>query len=350
MTHLIKIGYGLLIPLFLTIGSIVQAQQTQGSPFQQQGVVIEPGERGQWDGRYTDPGAVVYYDGLFHMFRNGFQGWPASVQIGYLTSDDGIHWEEVTEDPVLHTDEVPFADVAALASSVIVRDDGTWMLYFYTWNSTAKWLGNGNIGLATADNPLGPWTVMDEPVLVPSESGAWDDNTVNQPSVVVGEDGEYMMFYSGYGTSGKTSIGMATSADGITWTKYDDPATEGEFAESDPVFFGNDAGWDSGSLHQPRVVQNDDGQLVMVYRQRVLGGGNMRLGVAVSDDGLNWQRYGEGPVFAPADVTESASGFWFTALEYHDGTYYLYVESDGGQPGTRIFVFTYDGTFDTSEN
>src|SRR5215208_4112701 len=97
--------------------------------------VVMRGERGEWDGRYTDPGAVVYHDGLFHMFRNGFQGWPAPVQIGYLTSPDGLNWTEVSEEPVLTSDEVPFAGVAALAASVLVEDDGTWVLYFYTWES-----------------------------------------------------------------------------------------------------------------------------------------------------------------------------------------------------------------------
>jgi predicted GH43/DUF377 family glycosyl hydrolase len=191
---------------------------------------------------------------------------------------------------------------------------------------------------------------MDEPVLVPGGKGTWDADTVNQPSVIVNGDDEFLMFYSGYGPSGETSIGMATSEDGITWTKHDNPETGDEFAESDPVFFGGDTGWDSGSLHQPRVVQNDNGQLVMVYRLRRLGRGNMRLGVAVSDDGLNWRRYGDTPTFAPTDVTDNTNGFWFTALEYVDDTYYLYVESDGGKSGTRIYTYTYDGIFDTMGN
>src|SRR5687768_6024087 len=67
--------------------------------------VVTRGERDEWDGRYTDPGAVVYHDGLFHMFRNGFRGWPASVQIGYLTSPDGLNWTEVREEPVLMSDD-----------------------------------------------------------------------------------------------------------------------------------------------------------------------------------------------------------------------------------------------------
>ncbi|MBL0347003.1 hypothetical protein [Candidatus Villigracilis affinis] len=51
--------------------------------------IVSKGESGTWDDRYTDPGAVVFYDGVFHMFRNGFRGYPAESQVGCVTSTDG---------------------------------------------------------------------------------------------------------------------------------------------------------------------------------------------------------------------------------------------------------------------
>src|SRR5215216_7718928 len=48
--------------------------------------VVSKGPGGSWDDRYTDPGAVLYYDGTFHMFRTGFRGFPAESQVGYVTS------------------------------------------------------------------------------------------------------------------------------------------------------------------------------------------------------------------------------------------------------------------------
>ena len=145
----------------------VFAQDDVVSPFTQQGdsPIVERPRRTRdnrdadlWDGQYTDPGAVLYHDGQFHMFRNGFVGWPARVRIGYLVSDDGITWIEPQEEPTLDTLDVPYAEVTALASSAYVEDDGTWVLYFYTWNTTSG-SGQGAIGRATADNPLGPWTI-----------------------------------------------------------------------------------------------------------------------------------------------------------------------------------------------
>ena len=46
--------------------------------------IVPNGEPGTWDDRFTDPGAVIYHDGIFHMFRNGFRGFPAESQWGML--------------------------------------------------------------------------------------------------------------------------------------------------------------------------------------------------------------------------------------------------------------------------
>jgi len=52
------------------------------------------------------------------------------------------------------------------------------------------------------------------------------------------------MFYVGIGDQNHLGmIGMATSTDGIHWTKYDNPETTGDlFALSDPIFSQADTG------------------------------------------------------------------------------------------------------------
>ena len=52
----------------------------------------------------------------------GFNGWPASVQIGYATSDDGLKWTEVSPDPVMMTDFISsllYISFKTLSKSVI---------------------------------------------------------------------------------------------------------------------------------------------------------------------------------------------------------------------------------------
>ena len=75
--------------------------------------IVSKGQPGTWDDRFTDPGAVIYHDGMFHMFRNGFKGFPAESQVGYVTSPDGYTWTKQENDqPVLKTsDEIGRAHV-----------------------------------------------------------------------------------------------------------------------------------------------------------------------------------------------------------------------------------------------
>ncbi|MBX3065916.1 MAG: hypothetical protein KF726_23260 [Anaerolineae bacterium] len=315
--------------------------------FQSDPVISHSKHYRDWDDRYTDPGAVLYHDGMFHMFRNGFRNWPAEVQIGYLTSPDGLTWTEAQEEPVLTSAEVPYAGLAALASSALVEADGTWVLYFYTWEARNNNAGN-KIGRATAASPLGPWKVDAEPVLVPDKAGSWDDLQVNAPRVLTTDDG-YVMYFAGARKGDNSNlgsgIGMATSTDGIHWQKYNDPATtDVSFAESDPVLQSNDP---TRFWHQPNVQHTPDGW-VLVYRSASVtplqGGPKMALEYAVSEDGIHFKSGSQNPLWR-YDKIPNSNGFWYTALVYHDGTYYLYVEG-GRFSVTDIYVGTFEGSLE----
>ncbi len=332
-----------LLPTFLLLTLTASAQDNASlfTLYSDQPVVPHSDKAADWDFQYTDPGAVIYHDGKFHMFRNGFNGWPASVQIGYETSDDGLKWTEVSPDPVMMTKDVPYAKVAALASDIVAQDDGTWVMYFYTWNTFSGTGADGAIGRATAKEPTGPWTPDAEPVLTPGSKGSWDELRVSSPRVVKTENG-YTMYYSGSQKSNGiyTRIGMATSADGMTWTKYNDPSTtDVMYAESDPILATGDKQIFVG---QPMVQQTPDGW-TMIYRV-VTSPGHMLLGYTTSKDGIHWTYDPKTVIWKPTDIPKS-NGFWYTALVYHDDTYYLYVEGGIGQH-TQIYAATHKGSLD----
>jgi predicted GH43/DUF377 family glycosyl hydrolase len=304
------------------------------------------GEDGEWDGQYTDPGAVIFHDGQFHMFRNGFVGWPAWAGIAYHTSEDGTVWNEYSDDPVLTTDDVPFAEVGALATSVLVLNDGTWVLYLYT---VGKSFADSpattySIARATASDPAGPWEVYPEPVLLPGSDGEWDDTQVSAASVVRTEDG-YVMYYDGNDGRGHRMIGMATSADGITWTKYDDPATtDAPFADSDPVLMPNEdrTAWDAVRVMQPNVVQTPEGWVMSFKSTAASAQRNQGYGFALSQDRITWDLYEANPVFWDEDVRKRH--LWYHELVYHDGTFYLIFEmARGFRNETDIYFATVNG-------
>ena len=190
---------------------------------------------------------------------------------------------------------------------------------------------------------MAQWFVDTEPILQPGVDGAWDSKQVLAPHVLKTESG-YIMYYSGVGASGIQMIGMATSTNGVTWTKYNDPATTDKpFAESDPVFQPNSkkGAWDSAWVHQPRVFQTADGWMMIYRGTSDRNGSIMKLGLATSQDGIHWERYAGNPIFKPSDI-KGASQFWFTNAVLKDDVLYLFVEGDINQT-TQIYLATHEG-------
>jgi hypothetical protein len=306
--------------------------------------IVPPGPEQPGDTQYADPGAATFYEGKFHMFYNAFNGWPSEVTIRYATSQDGAEWQRENLELSISPDDLAYVKFTALASSLLVEEDGTWVMYFYTWD-TLSTSAPGVIGRATAPSPSGPWTPDAGAVLETGPEGAWDEHSVRAPSVVKTENG-YVMFYTGMNRSQRQAIGMATSQDGVHWTKYDDPATteatDASLAESDPVFVQTEGdAWDSTQVHQPKVVWNSE-EYAMIYRSRDPLTRVTGYGLATSPDGISWTRSQSNPVLS-TEMSEAIAGMWFHELVYHQDTYYLFVEIGRGGNNTRIFLSKHQG-------
>ena len=328
--------YSLLVILLLLISSLIYAQdespftlQTEeDTPAIEHTAVTRENRDYEYAEQYTDPGAVVFHDGQFHMFRNGFRGWPARVWIHYLVSDDGINWEQPSDQPVIVSEDVELTSLAALASSVYVTDDGTWVMHFYTWNSTSAQLANQQIGRATATDPAGDWVIDTDPVLDNGEDGTWNSDGVTAPTVIERADGDgFLMYYEGIDDAGIRALGVATSEDGIDWTPY----------ENNPIMEVS-ADYEGDILTQPRVMVYDD-QYVMLYRSIQRGDmGSIVLALATSEDGLEWERADNNPLAYAEDF--GARAIWYTAALIQDDTLYTYLELMPGSNVTDIYVAT----------
>lgn len=117
------------------------------------------------------PAFTWFGDGTFHMFRNGFE------------------WNEISEEPVLDLEDVDYVTFTALASDALVKDDGSWVLYLYTWDQRLPAsAASSKIIRAVAPGPAGPWTADLEPLLLPGSEGEWDSLALRAPSVVLVHD------------------------------------------------------------------------------------------------------------------------------------------------------------------
>lgn len=271
---------------------------------------------GPAEGRsFLNPGAVVRdADGRLHAFRNSFDGFPGPTETDRLVSDDdGVTWTPAG--PVLTTDDVPFATRTVFVMTGVVADDGTWVVYFQTYEGVS---GPGHIGRASAPAPEGPWTVDPEPVLTSGPEGAWDARRLAEPQVVVEPDGTWRMWFVGFDERLVGAIGTATSPDGITWTKA-----------PEPVFAGAQE-WDTGSVGAARVVRRDDGW-VMLYD--IARRATNRLGLAVSDDGLTWTPLAANPVLEAPDF--DGATIWQSAMVGSGDDLLVFQEvGDGARQGT----------------
>jgi sucrose-6-phosphate hydrolase SacC (GH32 family) len=177
---------------------------------------------------YVNPGALIEADGVLHLFPNSFSTWPGRMRIPHLTSTDGIKWTLDPEAQALDTaidGLFPMANPGIDVSTGWVTDDGTWVLLFEnvaaaTAGAPAPW----RIYRMTAPSPQGPWAVEDQPLIDIGADGAFDDSGVSWPSAVrIGD--RWAVFYAGLAEPrrGTGTIGVAFSEDGVTWTKHPDP-------------------------------------------------------------------------------------------------------------------------------
>jgi predicted GH43/DUF377 family glycosyl hydrolase len=271
------------------------------------------------DERYMNPGAIIEHDGRLHMYANVFSQWPGHMVFPHLVSNDGAIWARADSSPAFTSDDIPYLDNGADVSAGYVAADGTWVLVFETVEVSDPWV----LGRATAPGPDGPWTVDPEPFLTPGPSGSFDAGGLQWPSVVRTDDGYLMYFTVIDRRGGQGSIGLATSPDGVAWTKHDGPVLTAE------------ADWERGQVDRPRVAVTPRG-LAMVYA----GGRLTDRGLAWSEDGITWQRDGAVPVITREAYPISGNA-WDAALVYRDGSleYFLEIGSaSGSSASTDVYL------------
>ena len=118
------------------------------------------------------------------------------------------------------------------------------------------------------------WRAQPDPVLSPGAPGEWDAVDVLNPSVIR-RGGSLLNLYSGF--DGKTwRTGLATSADGVIWTK------------AGMVLQPNPGSW-AGSGIAANGSTVDDGAQILYYYQ---AGKPPRIGLARSPNGREWSKGG----------------------------------------------------------
>jgi beta-xylosidase len=218
--------------------------------------VFKEGGSSDWDYGGVETVSVLKSNNVYWLWYAGYpvrsSSLPLNLKIGAATSNDGITWTRASTSPVLDKGSPGAWDDGWVESPTVIQVNGT----FYMWYTGVSTSLNFQIGLAASSDGIN-WTKQPTPVLSANPANAWENGGVYAPSVIW--DGTHIiMWYVGFNSStflNATQIGMATSTDGINWTR----------STLNPVLgLGQSGSFDEKGPFVPSVLQKD-GQYQMWY-------------------------------------------------------------------------------------
>jgi len=195
-----------------------------------------------------------------------------------------ISWQKAEGNPI-----VPAGVGAGYAFNPAVLVDNPAKLY-RMWFQAQSYAVGWSVFAAISEDGVSWYTFADNPVLEAGTAQFETDGVASCDVIRVGS--EYRIYYTGLEGCCRSSIGLATSTDGLHWTRY----------AGNPVLQPSATGWDAETLSGPRVIR-DGSRYLMYYRGN--GGGSVQTGLAVSNDGITWTKDPRNPV-----LPLGGSGSW----------------------------------------
>lgn len=231
--------------------------------------------------------------------------------------------------PILGEGKQGTWDSAVVQLGGVFWNSTLFIMWYRGSNSTTN--NSGAIGLATSQDGASWTKYSGNPVLNPTLFGA-DQKYMASPYAFKYAQ-TYSMWYTGGTTSSSptTSILQASSYDGINWMKAPSPALT-------PSTDAN--AWDSGSLYSPSVIY-DGTNFELWYSALDKTFTTPRIGFATSPDQMTWTRSSSNPV-----LTQGPAGSWDSAgveqpsVILNSNGYMVYYDGIGQYSSAQIGVAT----------
>ena len=232
-----------------------------------------------------------------------------------------LNWIDYNNNPIL-VSQAGYYDDNGIAQPVVIYDEGKYKMWF---NGLAYGGGSKSYIFYAESLDGNNWNlVSNNPVLFPSFNGAWDSQHVS-PGAVVKENGIYKMYYCGFSdTYNNWNVGYATSADGINWEKY-----------PQPILYGTN-GWEYQIVVSAVVKLND--QYLMYYTGRNYP--YYSVGLAISNDGINWIKYNNNPILKSEFTWESTGVLDASVVKVNNQLKMVYMSAESSGFG---FATSNDG-------
>lgn len=210
-------------------------------------------------------------------------------------------WVDYYLNPILRKSSNGY-DMYGVWQPKIIIENGSFKMWYTNMGAS----GVGAVGYAVSSNGL-EWTKpVIQPVLLAGTPSAWDSYSVSAGPVIK-VDNIYRMYYTGNsGNDSKSHIGLATSPDGIVWTKFGSPVLM------------------AGNTYDYQIAATDIIKVNSLY-YLYYSAKNFPyyyVCLATSSDGINWNKHPQNPILTASETWEG-SGVYHGSVKYFNGTYYM---------------------------
>ena len=175
--------------------------------------------------------------------------------IGYAVSNDGMHWDRVSDQPVL-VSERPFEGLSVMNPFVMWDEE---LQLYRMWYAAGEQYEPNVLAYATSKDGIRWDKLPANPIFVGFKDQAYERDRVGACQIVKA-DGWHYMFYIGYEDIDTARICLARSRNGITgWERH----------PKSPIVSPTVGGWDGDACYKPSVIRDEEnGRWLLWYNGR----------------------------------------------------------------------------------
>ncbi|SDW31600.1 hypothetical protein [Paenibacillus sp. CF384] len=191
-----------------------------------------------------------------------------------------------------------------------LKVNGEIWAYYIKWDA----FGKGGVGLAKSTDGV---NFTDNGfVLTAGSPGQWDDSFATFPGMWY-DGGTFYLVYEGTGTGSPGQIGLATSTDGVNFTKQGQILTH------------NSSGWESVNIGTPSLYKEGSTWYLFYHGY---DGSDCRIGVATGTSLTSLTKYSGNPVIDTEPGTWEAGTAGHRDIVKVGSTYYMTYEGSEDPP------------------